>query len=198
MSAAGRCGSEQRSRYFPSRFASVLILALSMRSSPPGVTRRYRFSPGLVEIFPRSSPRFITGRLSDPAINSVSWATSCSRMCASRVAASGLWQITTPLGVRHPDFLDPHVPRDLGVAALPGEGGFDLRGLGAQLLADDVGVIALAQVAAVVLGAEPAVGDPHDLRQGPVPHVVFHLADQRGIGGVAGPAPHPAPGSRRG
>src|SRR5512133_539335 len=134
MSAAGRCGSEQRSRYFPSRFASVLILALSMRSSPPGVTCRYRFSPGLVEIFPRSSPRFITGRLSDPAINSVSWATSCSRMCASRVAASGLWQITTPLGVRHPDFLDPHVPRDLGVAALPGEGGFDLRGRPAVLV----------------------------------------------------------------
>ena len=65
-----------------------------MRSSPPGVTRRYRFSPGLVEIFPRSSPRFITGRLSDPAISSSSWATSWSRMCASRVAASGLWQIT--------------------------------------------------------------------------------------------------------
>ena len=37
-----------------------MILALSTCSSPPGVTRRYRFSPGLVEIFPRSSPRFIT------------------------------------------------------------------------------------------------------------------------------------------
>src|SRR5207344_2565052 len=94
MSAAGRCGSEQRSRYFPSRLASVFILALSMRSSPPGVTRRYRCRPGLVEIFPRSSPRFITGRLSDPAISSSSWPTSCSRMCASRVAASGLWQMT--------------------------------------------------------------------------------------------------------
>ena len=65
-----------------------------MRSSPPGVTRRYRLRPGLVEIFPRSSPRFITGRLSDPAINSSSWVTSCSRMWASRVAASGLWQMT--------------------------------------------------------------------------------------------------------
>ena len=47
-----------------------------------------------MEIFPRSSPRFITGRLSDPAINSSSWAINCSRMCASRCAASGLWQIT--------------------------------------------------------------------------------------------------------
>src|SRR3954447_16277576 len=58
MSAVERCGSEQRSRYFPSRFASAFIRVLSMRSSPLGVTRRYRFSPGLVEIFPRSSPRF--------------------------------------------------------------------------------------------------------------------------------------------
>jgi hypothetical protein len=68
--------------------------ALSMRSSPPGVTRRYRFSPGLVEIFPRSSPRFIAGSVSDPAINCSSWVTSWARMCASRVAESGLWQIT--------------------------------------------------------------------------------------------------------
>jgi hypothetical protein len=88
-----RCGSEQRSRYFPS-FASDLILALSMRSGPPGVMRRYRCRPGLVEIFPRSSPRFITGSVSDPAINSSSWPTNCSRMCVSRVAPSGLWQIT--------------------------------------------------------------------------------------------------------
>ena len=65
-----------------------------MRSSPPGVTRRYRFRPGLVEIFPRSSPRLITGRLSEPAISSSSWAISCSRMCGVALAASGLWQIT--------------------------------------------------------------------------------------------------------
>jgi len=65
-----------------------------MRSSPPGVMRRYRFSPGLVEIFPRSSPRLPTERVSDPAISSPSWATNWARMCASRSAASGLWQIT--------------------------------------------------------------------------------------------------------
>ena len=40
MSSAVRCGSEERSRYLPSRFSSALILALSMRRSPPGVTRR--------------------------------------------------------------------------------------------------------------------------------------------------------------
>ena len=56
--------------------------------------RRYRFRPGLVEIFPRSSSRFIAGRVSEPAINSWSWVVNCSRMWASRVAPSGLWQIT--------------------------------------------------------------------------------------------------------
>ena len=34
-------------------------------------------------------------------------------------------------------------------------------------------------------------GHPHDVRQGPVPHVVGDLADQRRVGGVPGPAPHP-------
>ena len=43
-------GSELRSRYLPSRFSSALILAASVRSRPPGVTRRYRFRPGLVEM----------------------------------------------------------------------------------------------------------------------------------------------------
>jgi hypothetical protein len=64
MSAAVRCGSEQRSRYFPSRFVAVLILALSTRSSPPGVTRRYRFKPGLVEIFPLP-----VGRSAEPSLS---------------------------------------------------------------------------------------------------------------------------------
>ena len=96
-----------------------------------------------------------------------------------------------PLGVRHLHFLDPHVVGDVGVAALPRQCGLDLRAVGAQLLPDDVGVIALSQVAAVMFGGEPAVGDPHDLRQGPVPHVVFDLPDQRGVVRVAGPAPHP-------
>jgi len=48
---------EVRSRYLPSRFSSALIAAASVRSSPPGATRRYRFSRGLVEMTPRSSAR---------------------------------------------------------------------------------------------------------------------------------------------
>jgi hypothetical protein len=61
----------------------------------PGRVLRSRL-PNLVvqEIRPRSSPRFITGSLSVPVISSSSWATSWARMWASRVAASGLWQIT--------------------------------------------------------------------------------------------------------
>ena len=71
------------------------ILALSMRSSPPGVTRRYRFRPGLVEIFPRSSPRFITGRRVGAGDQLGRAGRPAARGCAaSRVAASGLWQIT--------------------------------------------------------------------------------------------------------
>jgi hypothetical protein len=37
MSSADRCGSEQRSRYLPSRLVSALIALWSTRSSPPGV-----------------------------------------------------------------------------------------------------------------------------------------------------------------
>src|SRR5205809_6251495 len=53
MSSAGSLGSEVRSRYLPSRFSSALILAASTRRRPPGVTRRYRFRPGLVEMTPQ-------------------------------------------------------------------------------------------------------------------------------------------------
>ena len=49
-----------------------------------------------------------------------------------------------PLGLGDPDFLDPHVVGDLGVAALARQRGLDLRGVRPQLLPDDVGVIALA------------------------------------------------------
>src|SRR3954466_7022653 len=61
MSSVDRCGSLVRSRYFPSSLASAVIFAASVRSSPPGVTRRNRLSPGLVEITPRSSARFVGG-----------------------------------------------------------------------------------------------------------------------------------------
>ncbi len=90
MSSAERCGSEQRSRYFPSRFASVAIFFLSTRSSPPGVTRKNRFSPGMVEIRPRSSARFVAVRVSVSVIMVVSLPVMTSRSAASRSACSGL------------------------------------------------------------------------------------------------------------
>ena len=43
-----------------------------------------------------------------------------------------------PLVVADPDFLDPQVPGDFLVAALPGQRGPDLGGAGAELLPDDV------------------------------------------------------------
>ena len=49
----------------------AVILALSMRSSPPGVTRRNRFRPwAWWKISPRNSARFVAGRLSEPSISS--------------------------------------------------------------------------------------------------------------------------------
>jgi hypothetical protein len=74
MSSAESLGSEVRSRYLPSRFSSALILAAPIRSRPPGVTRRYRFRPGLVEMTPRSSARLVLVSLSLSLISSPSWA----------------------------------------------------------------------------------------------------------------------------
>jgi len=63
-----------------------------------------------------------------------------------RVSGGGVGVVADhePPGVRHPDFLDPHGVGGLGVAALPREGGVDLRAVASELLPDDVGVIALA------------------------------------------------------
>src|SRR4051794_35835908 len=61
---------------------------------PAGGDPQVPVQAGLGADLPRSSPRFITGSVSDPAICSSSWATNCSRTWASRSAASGLWQIT--------------------------------------------------------------------------------------------------------
>src|SRR5712672_3388886 len=67
---------------------------LAGAEQPAGVTRRYRFSPGLAEILPRSSPRLTAGSASEPSISSSSCATIWARRWASRSAASGLKQIT--------------------------------------------------------------------------------------------------------
>src|SRR2546430_178135 len=85
MSSGVSLGSEERSRYLPSRLASALILALSTRSSPLGVTRRNRFRPGMAEIFPRSSARLVTLQPPVLAIISPSLAARSSRVAESRV-----------------------------------------------------------------------------------------------------------------
>ena len=95
-----------------------------------------------------------------------------------------------PLVVGDLYFLDLEVPGDVLVASLPGQGGIRLGGPGAELLPDDVGPAAFPQVAAVLRGGEPTVGDPDDPGQAPVAHVVLDLPDQRRVGRVRGPAPH--------
>ena len=174
--------------------------ALSMRSSPPGVTRRYRFRPGLVEIFPRSSPRFVAGSVSEPAISSVELGDQLLadvRRRGRRRRGCGRSRTARCSDDLH--LLDPHVRRAIVlVAALPRQRGLDLRGVGAQLLADDVGVVALAQVAAVVLRRRTRGRRPRSPGQGPVPHVVLDLADQRRSRWCCRASTTPAPGSRRG
>jgi hypothetical protein len=109
------------------------------------------------------------------------------------VALGGLGVVADdePLVLGDPHFFDLEVARDVLVPALPGQGGPGLGGAGAELFPDDVVVPAPAEVAAVLPGGEPAVGDPDDPGQRPVPHVVLDLADQRRVSGVPGPAPHP-------
>ena len=94
MSSAGIFGSAVRSRYLPSRFSSAFAFAASVRGSPPGVTRRYRFSPGFVEITPRSSARLSLLSWSESLIASSSCVSILVLMAASRSAASGLKQMT--------------------------------------------------------------------------------------------------------
>ena len=67
------------------------------------------------------------------------------------------------------DLFDLQIVRHLLVAARPGERRGGVGGARAQPLAEDVAVPAGAQVAAVDRGGEPAVPDPHDPGQRPVP-----------------------------
>ena len=151
MSSADSCGSAQRSRYLPSRFSSALALVLSMRSSPPGVTRRNRFRPGIVEIFPRSSARLVAVSLSDAGDQFLELGDQLGADRGVAVGGVGVVADDEPVGrVGDPDFLDLHVPGDVLVAALPGQRGLDLRGSGAELLPDDVAAGALLQEPAVL------------------------------------------------
>ena len=143
MSAAESLGSEARSRYLPSRFSSAFALDASVRSRPPGVTRRYRFRPGFVEMTPRSSGRLSLARAVRPVdeLFQLGGHAGADRgvPLGSRGAADD-----EPLVLGDPDLLDPEVLRDLLVAALPRQSGGRLGRAGADPLADDVVVAALA------------------------------------------------------
>jgi hypothetical protein len=96
-----------------------------------------------------------------------------------------------PLVITDLDLFDLQVVGHLLVAARPGEGRLGVGGPRPQPLAEDVAVPTGTQVTPVGRGGEPAVADPHDTRQGPLPQVVLGLPDQRGVGGVPRPGPHP-------
>ena len=192
MSSVVRCGSLVRSRYLPSSLASAATFAASRRSSPPGVVRRNRCRPGAGGDHPAQLGPLGRGlSRSEPAIIASSRATSRSRGSRRPVGGVGVVADHEPLVLGDLDLLDPQVRADVLVAAWPGQRRGGLRRAGAQLLAEDVAVRAGGQVAAVGGGGEPAVGDPDHPAQGPVPQVVLDLADQRRVGGVARPAPHP-------
>ena len=92
----------------------------------------------------------MAGSASEPSISSSSWATIWARMCGVAAGGFGVEADHEPLMVADPDFLDPHVRGDFGVAALAGQRGGDLGRSGAQFLPDDVVVITRSQVAAVL------------------------------------------------
>ena len=145
-----------------------------------------------MEIFPRSSARLMAISLSVPAMSLLELADQLGAVRGVAFGGIGVVADHEPVGsVGDPDFLDLHVPGDLLVAALPGQRRLDQRGLGPQLLPDDVPAGALLQEPPVPGGGEPAVGNPDDLAEHPVPHVGLDLPDQRRVGGVAGPGPDP-------
>src|SRR5207247_9248020 len=133
MSSAGSLGSEERSRYFPSRFSSVFILALSMRSRPPGVTRRNRFSPGMVEIFPAEFRAPGCGQLVRPCDHFFELGDEFCPGCGVAGGGIGVVADDEPVaGVVDPYFLDLQIIGHGLVAALAGQSGFAVGGSGAR------------------------------------------------------------------
>src|SRR5262249_14790760 len=90
----------------------------------------------------------------------------------------------------HPDLLDPQVPGDRVVAALPGQRRGGLAVGVAELLGVDVVPAAPGQVGAVGRRGEPAVGHPDQPPQVPAVPVVLDPADDLPVGRGAweGPA----------
>src|SRR5215470_13734792 len=66
-----------------------------------------------------------------------------------------------------------------------------MRGSGTEFLTDDAAAGALEQEPTVPRGGEPAVGDPDDLAEGPVPYVLPDPPDQCRVRGISRPAPDP-------
>src|SRR6266699_5887288 len=91
MSSAGSSGSGAAEQVLA---AAEVLLGLDGGGvdpqQPAGVTRRYRFRPGLVELALRSSARLVLVSLSLSLIISLRWASIRARTAVFRSAASGL------------------------------------------------------------------------------------------------------------
>ena len=185
-----RLASEQRSRYLPSRFASVLIFCLSMRSSPAGRACAEPPDPRLAGEGAFDLAAFSRGRACRSSNDFFDLRDSSARIAASRSASAGLKQSTNRSPVPMLDFLDLHVVLDGRVTALPRQGRFDLGGPD-RSFCPMMYPAAPHQRPAVLLRGEAAVGDPDDPRQGPVPDVGADLADQVGVGRPPRPGPDP-------
>src|SRR6266581_300397 len=90
MSSAGSSGSGAAEQVLAAEVLIGLDGGGVDPQQPAGVTRRYRFRPGLVELALRSSARLVLVSLSLSLLLSLRWASIRARTAVFRSAASGL------------------------------------------------------------------------------------------------------------
>jgi hypothetical protein len=130
------------------------------------MTRRNRFRPGSIEIFPRSSAPFVADSLPDPAIVSPGLPMRSSRTAAITDRSVGTVADHESAGsASDSDFLDLQGPGSLLVAAPPRQRRLHVRGSGAQFLPDDVTAGAPSRNPRLSAEENPRVSDPDDLAE---------------------------------
>jgi hypothetical protein len=190
MSSGVRSGSEQRSRYLPVQVRLGLDLRLVDAQQPAGRGPQEPLQARLAGQRALDPGPLDRGELVGVLDDFLELGDELAADDRVPLGLGGVEAQHEPVIGTDVHFLDLHVVLDNGVAALPGQGGPDLGGPGAELLADDVPA-ALHQGAAVLLRGEAAVGDPDDPGQGPGPDAGADLADQVGVAGVPGLGPDP-------
>ena len=171
-----------------------LDLGLVDAQQPAGGDAQVPVQPGLGGDLPaqlgRASSR---SGVSEPAISSSSWATSCSRTCGVAVGRVGVVADHEPLGARTTlTSLTRRLSATCWLAALAGQRGVGLRGAGAQLLPDDVVVRRRGAGSGGCAAEENPRSATHMTRdrvQSRMSSLTWRISAR--VGGVAGPAPHP-------